>query len=74
IECLDRFIVCGREHLDLLMREFIEHYNAERPHSSIGHRPPVGPAPPAQPITLDGHVHCRTRLGGVLRHYHRRAA
>lgn len=49
VECLDRFIVCGREHLDHLITEFIEHYNAERPHSSIGHRPPAGRAPPPPP-------------------------
>lgn len=74
VECLDRFIVCGREHLDHLMAEFIEHYNAERPHSSIGHRPPAGRAPP---LRIAGHfapIRCRTRLGGVLRHYYRQAA
>ncbi|MCL4222467.1 MAG: integrase core domain-containing protein [Phycisphaerales bacterium] len=76
VECLDRFIVCGREHLDHLMAEFIEHYNAERPHSSIGHRPPAGRAPPPPPRFAGraGPVRCRTRLGGVLRHYDRMAA
>ncbi|MBL9000786.1 MAG: transposase [Phycisphaerae bacterium] len=73
-ECLDRFIVCGREHLDHLMAEFIEHYNAERPHSSIGHRPPAGRAPPLRIGGHDGPIRCRTRLGGVLRHYYRIAA
>lgn len=76
VECLDRFIVCGREHLDHLMAEFIEHYNAERPHSSIGHRPPAGrpPPPPPRLAGREGDIRCRTRLGGVLRHYYRRAA
>lgn len=73
-ECLDRFIVCGKEHLDHLITEFIEHYNAERPHSSIGHRPPAGRAPPLRIAGRDGPIRCRTRLGGVLRHYYRMAA
>jgi putative transposase len=76
VECLDRFIVCGTSHLDHLMAEYIEHYNAERPHSSIGHRPPAARSPPPQPRLAGrgGQVRCRTRLGGVLRHYYRRAA
>jgi putative transposase len=75
-ECLDRFIVCGTSHLDHLMAEYIEHYNAERPHSAIGHRPPAGRSSPPQPRLAGrgGHVRCRTRLGGVLRHYYRAAA
>lgn len=74
VECLDRFIVAGTGHLDLLMREFVEHYNQERPHSSIGHRPPAGRAPPLRIDGRDGPIRCRTRLGGVLRHYYRMAA
>lgn len=73
VECLDRFIVCGTSHLDLLMTEFLAHYNAERPHSSIGHRPPAGRAPPRL-ARRDGQIRCRTRLGGVLQHYYRAAA
>jgi hypothetical protein len=30
-ECLDKFIVFGREHLDHVCREYVEHYHAERP-------------------------------------------
>ena len=30
--CLDRFVAFGTEHLDLLCREYAEHYHAERPH------------------------------------------
>lgn len=76
VECLDRFIVCGRAHLDHLVGEFVEHYNAERPHSSIGHRPPAGRAPPPPPRLAgrDCSIRCRKRLGGVLLHYYRQAA
>jgi len=72
-ECLNRFIVMGTRYLDHLTTEFIEHYNQERPHSAIKFRTPTG-RPPA--LRLAGHrgtVRCRTRLGGVLRHYYRAA-
>jgi len=70
-ECLDRFIVMGTSHLDHLVREFMEHYNRDRPHSAIGFRTPVGRSPPA---SGRGPFRCQTRLGGVLKHYYRIAA
>jgi putative transposase len=72
-ECLDRFIALGTTHLDHLVEQFVEHYNLERPHSAIGFRTPAGP-PFALDRTVLGGVECRCRLGGTLRHYHRRAA
>jgi hypothetical protein len=64
-ECLDRFIVFGREDLDYVCREFVDHYHAERPHQAMGNRPLTG----ASLVTkATGEVLCRKRLGGVLRH------
>jgi transposase InsO family protein len=70
-ECLDKFIVFGREHLDHVCREYVEHYHAERPHQAMENRPltVTGAAPPST-----GEIICRERLGGVLRHYQRAAA
>lgn len=76
-ECLDRFIVLGTGHLDHLVSEFMEHYNRERPHSAIGHRPPLRPTgrpPPLRAMGDSQPIRCSTRLGGVLRHYYRMAA
>jgi putative transposase len=70
-ECLDKFIVFGREHLDHVCREYVEYYHAERPHQAMGNRPLNGTAAVTQPI---GKVLCRERLGGVLRHYRRAIA
>lgn len=72
-ECLDRFIVLGTRHLDHLIAEFLEYYNRERPHSAIQFRTPTGRPPPLRLAWCQGAVRCRTRLGGVLRHYHRAA-
>ena len=38
-ECVDKFIVFGREHLDHVCREYVEHYHVERPHQAKGNRP-----------------------------------
>jgi putative transposase len=70
-ECLDHFIVLGESHLDHLVSEYVAHYDEERPHQSKDNLPLTGnwSAPPS-----DGAIECRERLGGLLKHYHRRAA
>ncbi len=70
VECLDHFLVFGEKHFDDLVREYVEHYHTERPHQGLGNGLVIGETPPAS----TGKVTCRTRLGGLLRHYHRTAA
>lgn len=69
-ECLDHFIAFNESHLNYLIRESVEHFHEERPHHGIGNRIPFGPRDP--PLEV-GRVMCRTRLGGVLRHFYRAA-
>ena len=71
VECLDHFLVFGEKHFDYLVREYVEHYHEERPHQGLENQPITGQPPPAPP---DGELHCRTRLGGLLRRYYRAAA
>ncbi len=78
-ECLDHFLVLDESHLRQILKEFVEHYNLERPHQSRGNVPlPDAAADDAnEPRILPfpaGEVRCRTRLGGLLKHYHRVAA
>ncbi|MHB1488664.1 MAG: integrase core domain-containing protein, partial [Acidimicrobiales bacterium] len=40
-ECLDRMLILGRRHLEAALAEYVEHYNAHRPHRSLGQRPPT---------------------------------
>lgn len=42
-ECLDWLIPLGERHLRMILREWMEHYNRGRPHSSLG---PGLPGPP----------------------------
>ena len=61
-------------HLDHIVREYVEHYNTERPHQGRGNLPLGMREPPPDSKTIDPQsVACRDRLGGLLRHYERRA-
>jgi len=71
-ECLDHFLVFGEQHFDYLVREYVAHYHEERPHQGLENRLVIGQHPPAPP-DADGQIHCRTRLGGLLKHYYRAA-
>jgi putative transposase len=73
VECMDHFLVFGEKHFDYLVREYVEHYHTERPHQGLGNRAITGEPPPAPPDSNDTLL-CRTRLGGLLKHYHRIAA
>ena len=50
-ECLDHLLITGPRHLDIVLREYVQHFNAHRPHRALDQRPPAGdaPPPPARP-------------------------
>jgi putative transposase len=85
-ECLDHFVVFGHKHMDLLCREFMEHYHHERPHQGLENdlinKPPRPTRKKArhsrlqqkQDSILLKDVRCRERLGGLLKSYSRKAA
>ena len=72
-ECMDHFLIFGRNHFDYLVKEYVEHYHTERPHQGLGNRVITDETPRAPPAT-SATMLCRTRLGGLLKHYYRIAA
>ncbi len=38
-ECLDRMLILGREHLETVLAEYVEHYNSKGPPISRATRP-----------------------------------
>jgi putative transposase len=72
VECLDHFVVCGERHLNHIVAQFADYYHHCRPHQSLGNRPPLGAKSPA--MVDGGKIVCEQRLGGLLKHYVRRAA
>jgi transposase InsO family protein len=72
-ECLDRMIFFGEASLHHAVTEYIEHYHHERTHQGKENRL-LFPLHPADPSPHDRPVHCRKRLGGLLKFYCRQAA
>jgi len=74
-ECLDKFMIVAERHLNYVCRQWRLHYDWERPHESPGHLPPGMEQPPETAATVrPDDVICSSRLGGLLKHYERRAA
>ena len=67
-ECLDRLLITSERHLRLVLGEYVDHYNAHRPHRALQHGPPAGrPVPPAPDTNV--RVLRRDRLGGLIYEY-----
>jgi putative transposase len=66
-ECLDHLLTTGPRHLDIVLRAYVQHFNAHRPHRSLDQRPPVGGAPPRSGATV--RPLRRDRLGGLIHEY-----
>jgi putative transposase len=82
-ECVDHFVVLGQRHLDYLVTEWLELYHRERPHQAKDNdlllrrkprRKKAKRAPPEDDVLPLSEVRCEQRLGGLLKHYYRRAA
>lgn len=75
VECLDHFIVLSAKHLDYLVSPYLAYYHTRRPHQGLENelilrtdRPPNDDVPELKQIT------CHQKLGGLLKHFERRAA
>src|SRR5262245_63614685 len=70
-DVLDRMLTFGRQHLESVLVEFVDHYNQARPHQGIEQRRPCEPAD-VVPLPT-GPVELRDRLGGIIHEYSRAA-
>jgi putative transposase len=71
-ETLSQIIVFGEHALRHVLKEYIAHYHAERPHQGKGNVVLMPTAAPCQ--QRDRPIQCHERLGGLLKHYYRQAA
>jgi putative transposase len=70
-ECLNRMIFFGRNSLERALKEYTAHYHHERNHQGLENQI----IDPDESVgQMVGDVHCRERLGGMLRYYYRDAA
>jgi putative transposase len=83
-ECLDHFMIVGQRHFNHLVAEWVEHYHTERPHQAkdneLLNAPKKRGRPKTKRLTSEDEivplteVRCKQRLGGLLKHYYRKAA
>jgi putative transposase len=66
-ECLDHILITGPRHLDIVLREYVQHFNTHRPHRSLDQCPPTGSIPPRTGAAT--RVLRRDRLGGLVHEY-----
>jgi putative transposase len=71
-DCLDHLLIVGRRHLEQVLRAYLKHDNAERPHRSLAlataaGRPPTARGSPSAQV-------CRRDLLGGLSHQYYAAA
>jgi transposase InsO family protein len=66
-ECLDWLLILGRRHLEHVLRTYIAHYNAERPHRALALVPPE----PRDTAVLPAHAKIERHdlLGGLIHEY-----
>jgi putative transposase len=73
-ECLDKFIIFGKRHLDYLVAEFTDYYNHHRSHMERDHLPPVrGEPEEVEKLCLD-QVQIRSFVGGLVKGFERKVA
>jgi hypothetical protein len=71
-EALSRLILFGEASLRHVLHEYVDHYHHERNHQGKGN---VLLFPPSSPVgKVECPIHCRERLGGLLKYYEREAA
>jgi transposase InsO family protein len=67
-ECLDWLLIFGRRHLERVLRAYIAHYNAQRPHRGLNLRQPTWDGRHPRPGGID-QVRRRNVLGGLIHEY-----
>lgn len=76
-ECLDRLLIVGRRQLEHVLRVYVRHYNARRPHRALDLQAPapIGVAVSrGDPAACATSVHRRDLLGGLIHDYQHAAA
>jgi len=68
-EFLDLILVVSRRHLERILRRYVRHYNAARPHRGLSLITPIARSEP----NVDAAVRRHSVLGGIIHEYERAA-
>jgi putative transposase len=72
-ELLDRTLILGERHLEIVLREYVNHYNRHRPHQSRQQRPPYIETQPVPGIADLRSVRRKPVVAGAVNEYHHAA-
>jgi putative transposase len=67
-DCLDQLLIVGRRHLERVLRVYVRHYNAHRPHRALGLAPPDR-STPVELVEFPVRATRRDLLGGTIHEY-----
>ena len=73
-ECLFRFILFGKRHLDYVVASWVDYYNTRRSHMERGHLPPIREAPEEVISLTRDKIAVRSYVGGLVQSFERKAA
>jgi transposase InsO family protein len=68
-ELLDRTLILSERHLDLVLREYLTHYNGHRPHQSRRQRPPDSETQPVGDVADLRSVRRKPVVTGLINEY-----
>ena len=73
-ECLLKFVIFGRRHLDHLIAEFTDYYNHQRSHMERDHLPPIREIPDdVEKLSIE-QIEVKSYVGGLVKSFERKAA
>ncbi len=73
-ECLDKFIIFGKRHLDYVVGEFVDYYNHHRSHMERDWLPPIRDVPDEVATLKMDQIEVKSYVGGLVKSFERRAA
>ena len=69
-DCLDHLLVVSRRHLEVVLADYVRHYNGARPHRGLGLEQPI---PRPAPSVPGGRIVRHDVLAGLIHDYERAA-
>lgn len=73
-ECLSRFIVFGKRHMDYLVSSFCDYYNRHRAHSGRDNLSSIREVPPEVASLSADQVVVRSHISGLVKSFERKTA
>ena len=75
LECLSRFIIFGKRHLDHVLGQFTDYYNTKRSHMERGYLPPIRDGEPEEVMTLTmDQIEVMQYVGGLVKSFELKVA